>query len=900
MATARSGTPTVQWDNGDWADGVDGSETPGGENRQIKTLVLTDICDSVALVERLGDAAAAELFRTLDSQVFTLLQQWKGRLIDRSDGMFLLFDAPTQGLGFALDYLDELQRLGSERGLRLQARVGIHVGYVLAWQNSDEAVAAGAKPLEVEGLAKPTAARLMTLARPNQILLSAVAESLLRGGQHELGERAATLQWKSHGRWYFKGLPASQEIFEVGVQGHAPMRMPARSGKAWRELPLWRRPLALAAEVALLAVLLVSGWVMFRTEPAIAFAERDWVVVGDVKNLTGNTLLDDPLAQAFRISLEQSRYVNVLSDMTSRATVSRTRRDPTTETMGRALASEVALRNGARLVLLPSVSEVGGRVRISVEVIDPNTQTTIRSESVDGKGIGSVLASVDSLTAKLRTALGESASAVRAGSDPLPIVTTSNLEALRAYALGLRKARDGEWRASLQMYSEAVRLDPEFALAYLGVARAHAALSERPQALPWLEKAVELRARLPDRERLYLDAWEAELKVPTHALERWQVMAGLYPDDFAGQANAAWHLYVANRFDEALPYGMAADVPQDPLRNYAADYVARILLAKGLPEQSLQHLESIGGPARPGHARRVAAALAVMGKFTQAQEALDKAEPINSPATDLLPNIERVSISLDQAQLQKAAVLADRVVEASRTSDVFLNQQFRTISAMVELLSEADGRSERRRQLARDLAVEITLSKWDSLNRSDLGTMLLATANLAMRDDDPTLAADALARTGQLPIDSRYSVLTAFERVTRAGWLGSQGKLDEAIALLPPRADDLYQSRVMLYGLLSKAGRHSEAEAQARWLVSQRGRAYMEANASQTLQALNVADSRMAQLWVAESLLAQGKKDPAARELAIFLAQWPLAQLPDQLRSRVEQTLSASKQKTTL
>lgn len=869
-------------------------------NRQFKTLILTDLCDSVMLVERIGDTAAADLFRRLDTQVLQLLQRWNGRLIDRSDGMFLLFDAPVDGLGFALDYVDELDALGTELKLPLQARVGVHVGYVLSWHNSEEAVAAGAKSLEVEGLAKPMAARLMALARPGQILMSSAAESMMRSGQRELGDRGANLQWKSHGRWRFKGMPTGQEVFEVGRKGRAPLRMPAGSAKARRELPLWRRPVALVAEIAVVAVLAAVTWVLVRSEPAIAFAERDWVVVGDLKNHTGNSLLDDPLAQAFRISLEQSRYVNVLSDMVARATVSRTRRDPEKELMGRALASEVALRNGARLVLLPSVSEVGGMVRISVEVIDPNTQSTVRSESVDGKGIGSVLASVDGLTSKLRTALGESANAVRSGSDPLPIVTTSNLQALRAYALGLRRAREGEWRASLQMYSEAVRLDPEFALAYLGVARAHAALSERPKALPWLDKAVALRARLPDRERLYLDAWEAELKAPTHALEKWQVMAGLYPDDFAGQANAAWHLYVANRFDEALPYGMAADVPQDPLRNYAADYVARILLAKGLPEQSLQHLESIGGPSRPGHARRVASVLAVMKKFGEAEAALDKAEPINSPATDLVPNIERVSIALDQAQPQEAAVLSERVIEASKTSDAFIHQQFRVIGAMVDLVREARNRGERRRQLADDLVAEVTSSKWDPLNRSDLGAMLLVNATLALRDGDPALAVAALARVQQLPADSRYSVLAAFERVTKAGLLGNQGKLDEAIALLPARADDLYQSRVMLYGLLSKAGRHSEAEAQARWLVSQRGRAYMEANASQTLQPLNVADSKMAQLWIAESLLAQGKTEPAARELAVFLAQWPLAQLPSQLRSRVEQTLSASKQKTTL
>ena len=61
------------------------------------------------------------------------------------------------------------------------------MGDVLTWENSAEAVRAGAKSMEVEGLAKPMAARLMTLARPGQILLSAVAESLTRRATGALG-----------------------------------------------------------------------------------------------------------------------------------------------------------------------------------------------------------------------------------------------------------------------------------------------------------------------------------------------------------------------------------------------------------------------------------------------------------------------------------------------------------------------------------------------------------------------------------------------------------------------------------------------------------------------------------------------------------------------------------------
>src|SRR5688572_14086474 len=331
---------------------------------QLRTLLLTDLCDSTALVERIGDVAAAELFREHDGLVLQLQQQWRGRLIDRSDGLLLLFERPIDGLGFALDYVRELREMGDARGLTLQARAGLHVGEVLTWRNSDEAVSVGAKPLEVEGLAKPMAARLMAMARPGQILLSAIAEPLAHRAARELGERGQHLLWKSHGRWRFKGVPDGQQIYEVGEPGIAPLRAPPSTPKAWRDIPLWRRPAALVAELALVAGLGVGVWFLTQPQPAIAFGERDWVVVADLRNLTGDKLLDDSLEQAFRISLEQSRYVNVLSDLKARSTLERMQRKPGT-LLDRAVASEIALRDGARAVILPTVSEVGGRVRVS-------------------------------------------------------------------------------------------------------------------------------------------------------------------------------------------------------------------------------------------------------------------------------------------------------------------------------------------------------------------------------------------------------------------------------------------------------------------------------------------------------------------------------------------------------
>ena len=332
---------------------------------QVRTLLLTDLVDSTSLVERLGDGPAADLFREHDRLVLELQQRWRGRLIDRSDGLLLLFERPLDGLAFALDYARGLRTLGESRQLPMLARAGLHVGEVLTWKNSATAVQAGAKPLEVEGLAKPLAGRLMTLARPGQILLSATAEPLARRAARELGERSEHLIWKSHGRWRFKGVPDPQEVFEVGEPGFAPLRAPKQNhAKAWRDIPLWRRPTALAAEVLLVAGMATGLWFITKPQPAIAFGERDWVVVADLRNLTGQAVLDESLEQAFRISLEQSRYVNVLSDLKVRETLGRMQQKPDA-LVDRGLGSEIALRDGARAVLLPTVAEVGGRLRVS-------------------------------------------------------------------------------------------------------------------------------------------------------------------------------------------------------------------------------------------------------------------------------------------------------------------------------------------------------------------------------------------------------------------------------------------------------------------------------------------------------------------------------------------------------
>ena len=197
----------------------------------LHTLLFTDVVDSTLLVERLGDARAAQVWAEHDRRARELMVRHHGREIDRTDGFFLLFDVAADAARYALAYHDAL------RDLELGARVGIHVGDVTLRKNTADDIARGAKRIEVEGLAKPFAARAMALARGGQTLLSAAARGAL-GTELDI---ASGLE--SHGHYRLKGIETPVEIFEVGLRASCAFTPPSDADKAYRVVragDLWR------------------------------------------------------------------------------------------------------------------------------------------------------------------------------------------------------------------------------------------------------------------------------------------------------------------------------------------------------------------------------------------------------------------------------------------------------------------------------------------------------------------------------------------------------------------------------------------------------------------------------------------------------------------------------------
>jgi putative peptide modification system cyclase len=497
---------------------------------------MCDLVDSTALVETLDDDTAAQLMQQHDRMTRSVMRRYEGLEVDRTDGFLLVFESPTAAVKFALDYQHELRILATESRRHLAARVGIHFGEVVAWENAPHDVERGARPSEIDGLAISVVARLVSLALPGQILVSEIAQHIARRVDRQ-SEEGRSYSWKSHGRYTFKGLADAIAVYEAGEEGVAPMRQPTASGKARPTTPSWRRPTALAGGG--IALLVASGIALYfwtRHDLPLALGERDWVVLGEVVNVNSDPTLDAPLAAAFRIGLEESRFVNVVPAGAVRNALLRMQRNDVTR-IDRDIASEIALREQARGVIVPSIAQYGTSLRVAVELIDPNSAQTVWTQSADAAGTNELLGATDRLLRSLRSRLGESLPLIEATSQPLEKAATPSIEALRAFSRATRLEGVGDTEQAKILLTYAIGIDPNFAAAYARLGAISFAEQRHAEARSALQKALAINDRLSERERVFVAGVLSYYLDPPAMLSAWGLFSNLYPQWSNGPHN---------------------------------------------------------------------------------------------------------------------------------------------------------------------------------------------------------------------------------------------------------------------------------------------------------------------------------------------------------------------------
>ncbi len=318
---------------------------------------------------------------------------------------------------------------------------------------------------------------------------------------------------------------------------------PAQSSKTW---------MILAAVVLIL--LLAGGGYFWHSRTSAALTDKDPIVIADFTNTTNDPVFDDALKRALVIQLEQSPFLNVISDEKVAGILKLMNRN-TNERLTQQVAREVCLRSNSKAYLSGSIASVGSHYLIGLKAVNCQNGDVIASTDAESENRDSVLKALSQAGSALREKLGESINSIAKFNKPLSQVTTSSLEALEAFSQGIRFSYSLDQDAALPYFQRAVQLDPNFARAYAAEGSFYNNHNQVSLAILNDKKAFDLRNGVTDRERYYIEGTyygtvTGELDKAAATYKEW---SQAYPNDDVPFNNLGVMYTQAGRFDEALP-----------------------------------------------------------------------------------------------------------------------------------------------------------------------------------------------------------------------------------------------------------------------------------------------------------------------------------------------------------
>jgi Tfp pilus assembly protein PilF/predicted Ser/Thr protein kinase len=312
------------------------------------------------------------------------------------------------------------------------------------------------------------------------------------------------------------------------------------------------------AAVAMVA-LAVAGYFYFHREPALT--ERDTIVLADIANSTGDTVFDDSLKLALSVQLQQSPFLNVLSEKKVNETLQMMGHTPS-EHLTQELARDLCQRAGSKAVLQGSIAQFGSRFNLILNALNCSTGDSVASVEAQASDKDHVLDAVGKVASEMRAKLGESLSSIQTFDTPIDSATTPSLQALKAYSLGLRTLEGkGDFEA-IPFFKNALAIDSKFALAQALLGVAYSNLGQNRLADEHLTKAYDLRERVSERERywissVYYSQVTGELEKANQTCELW---ARSYPQDDVPRGIRGHGYMLAGQWERAL------SLNQDSLR----------------------------------------------------------------------------------------------------------------------------------------------------------------------------------------------------------------------------------------------------------------------------------------------------------------------------------------------
>jgi len=282
---------------------------------------------------------------------------------------------------------------------------------------------------------------------------------------------------------------------------------------------------ATAVTILLFTGFALGGWLFF-SHKAHALTDKDTIVLADFTNTTGDPVFDETLRQGLAVQLEQSPFLSLVSDQQIQQTL-RFMQQPVDAKLTPAIAREVCQRSRGAAVLDGSIAQIGARYNLILKAVSCANGESLAGTDLQAVDKSHVLEALGQASSEMRKKLGESLATVQKYDTPLEQATTSSLEALHAYSIGFKMVARGETSASVPFFLQAIKLDPNFAMAYAFLGgRYYWDLGEIELAAENARKAYELRASASERERLEIEtayhiAVTGDLQKALQACEVW-------------------------------------------------------------------------------------------------------------------------------------------------------------------------------------------------------------------------------------------------------------------------------------------------------------------------------------------------------------------------------------------
>ncbi len=311
---------------------------------------------------------------------------------------------------------------------------------------------------------------------------------------------------------------------------------PSSSAVKVAEVPVAGRKLwkVLVPAAVVLVAVAIGGMFYFRSrQTTTRLTEKDTIVLAEFTNTTGDPVFDGTLRQGLSAQLEQSPFLNLLSDERVAQTLA-LMAQPKDARLTRELAREVCQRTGSAASIEGSISSLGSQYVVGLKAVNCHSGDVLANEQSTAGGKEQVLKALGEAATKIREKLGESLASVQKYDEPAENVTTPSLEALQAYTLGYQvEIVKNDNLAAVAFFQRATSLDPNFAMAYARLGNTYMNLGQTARAAENTRKAYELRERVGEREKLYIASHyetnaTGNLEAARKTCELW---AQTYPHD---------------------------------------------------------------------------------------------------------------------------------------------------------------------------------------------------------------------------------------------------------------------------------------------------------------------------------------------------------------------------------